>query len=129
MNSLRDKNRSQRVAGSPATATEVTAVGAATRPPWLITTDNSVTIQIVARPGSSRRGIARQEPRGLIIALHSPPEKGRANDELIDYLAALLGTPRTAIAIVRGHTGRVKTVRIMTRDSLRVAGILLGAIP
>lgn len=79
---------------------------------WLARGENWVTIEIVARPGASRRGLVRLDPRGLIIALNAAPEKGKANDELIAYLARTLKVARSTIAIVRGDTSRRKTVRI-----------------
>ena len=72
----------------------------ATVPAWLTRGSGCVTLHVIARPASSQRRILRSEPRGLIVALNSPPEKGKANGELIDFLARLLKVPRSAIAIV-----------------------------
>jgi uncharacterized protein len=92
--------------------------------PWLALGDHGVTIEIVARPGTSRRGIVRLDPRGLIVALNSAPEKGKANNELIEYLARELKVARSTIAIVRGETSRRKTVRIEPCDPASIAGRL-----
>jgi uncharacterized protein len=83
---------------------------------WLVLGDNGVTIEIVARPGAPRRGIVRIDPRGLIIAVNAAPERGKANHELIEYLARELHVARSAIAIVRGETSRDKSVRIEPCD-------------
>jgi len=91
---------------------------------WLALGENRVTIEIVARPGAARRGIVRLDPRGLIIALNSAPEKGKANDELIEYLARELKVARWAIAIVRGAASRRKTVRIEPCDAATIAAHL-----
>jgi uncharacterized protein (TIGR00251 family) len=72
----------------------------------------SLTVEIVARPGASRRRIVRIDPRGLVVALNSAPEKGKANDELIEFLARALKIPRSSFQIVRGETSRHKTIRI-----------------
>lgn len=95
--------------------------------PWLSWESNSVTIQVVARPGASRRRIISVDPRGVVVALNSPPEKGRANDELIDFLARLASVPRSTIKIVRGDTSRHKTIRMTVRDPSKVAAVLLAA--
>jgi uncharacterized protein len=90
-------------------------VRAGTRPgpnPWLVLGEIRVTIEIVARPGAPRRGIVRVDSRGLIVALNSAPEQGKANNELIEYLARELKVARSAIAIVRGGTSRHKSVRV-----------------
>jgi uncharacterized protein len=91
---------------------------------WLALGEGTVTIEIVARPGASRRRIVRLDPRGLIIALNSAPEKGKANDELIEFLARELKVARSAIAIVRGETSRRKTVRIEPCDPASIAARL-----
>jgi len=96
--------------------------------PWLVPGNNGVTIEIVARPGVSRRGIVRLDPRGLIVALNSAPEKGKANDELIEYLARELKVARAAIAIVRGETSRHKTVRIEPCDPASIAARLAALV-
>jgi uncharacterized protein len=92
--------------------------------PWLALGERWVTIEIVARPGAARRGIVRRDARGLIIALNSAPEKGKANDELIAYLAGALKAARSTIAVVRGETSRRKTVRIEPCDPSSIAARL-----
>jgi uncharacterized protein YggU (UPF0235/DUF167 family) len=97
-------------------------------PQWLVRGEGFVSLHVVARPGCARPGVLRRDPRGLLIALGSQPSKGRANEELIALLADLLGTPRSSVTIVRGHTTRVKTVRIADPQPFRVAE-LLSAYP
>ena len=80
-----------------------------------------MTIEIVARPGSQRRGLLRVEPRGLVIGLASPAEKGKANDELIAAIAALAEVPRAEVSILRGTSAREKIVRIATAQPTEVA--------
>ncbi|MDD2916861.1 MAG: DUF167 domain-containing protein [Candidatus Gracilibacteria bacterium] len=46
------------------------------------------------------------------IRLKAVPEKGRANDELIRFLAEELGVRKDAIEVVSGATDTVKLVRI-----------------
>ena len=48
------------------------------------------------------------------MALNAPPDKGKANAELIDFLARLIGVPRSAVTIVRGASARQKLLRITT---------------
>jgi uncharacterized protein (TIGR00251 family) len=92
--------------------------------PWLIRGEGFVNLHVVVKPGSAHRGIVRRDPRGLLIALISPPSKGRANEELIELLADLLGTARSSVTIIRGHTARVKTLRIVGPQPARVAELL-----
>jgi uncharacterized protein len=94
---------------------------AATAAQWLACGNGFVTIQILAHPGASQQRIVRLEARGLVVALNSRPDKGKANDELIGLLARTLRVPRTAITIVRGLSTRHKTVRIATADPAGLA--------
>lgn len=96
---------------------------------WISIDAEGVTIRLVARPGSTRRGFVRVEPRGLVVALHSPPDKGRANDELIELLARSLKLPRMAISLIRGGASRAKTVRITSSRPHEVAAALQALIP
>jgi len=46
------------------------------------------------------------------IRVAAPPVAGRANAELIAFLARVLGLPRRQVCLLRGHTSRSKTVSI-----------------
>jgi len=75
------------------------------------------------KPGSAQRRILRRDARGLLIALNSQASKGRANEELIAFLADIVGIPRTSVTIIRGHSARVKTVRIVNPRPAHVAAL------
>jgi uncharacterized protein YggU (UPF0235/DUF167 family) len=92
--------------------------------PWLVSGRDFVDIQIIAKTGSTSRRVVRLDPRGLVVALRSAPIKGEANNELIAFMADLLGTSRTLVTITRGHTARVKTMRIVNPAPVRVAELL-----
>lgn len=83
-----------------------------------------VTIEVTARPGASRRGVISVSGERLVVGIHSGPQKGKANDELIEYLAGELRVPRSALLIVRGATSRRKTIRIVTHDPAKAASRL-----
>lgn len=89
----------------------------ASTPSWLRSAADSVTIEVLARPGSPRRGILRVESRGIVIGIRSPAEKGKANDELIATVAEVAEVPRSAVSIIRGVGARAKVVRIAATDS------------
>jgi uncharacterized protein (TIGR00251 family) len=56
----------------------------------------------------------------LKVQLTAPPVDGAANEALVELLAKRLGRRRGDVAIVRGHSGRKKTIRVAgsTRDAL-----------
>ncbi|WP_423964653.1 DUF167 domain-containing protein [Candidatus Binatus sp.] len=89
---------------------------------------DEVVIEVTARPGASRRGVIGVSAERLLIGVNSRPEKGKANDELIEYLAHELRVPRSALLIVRGETSRRKTIRIITHEPARIASRLRQTI-
>ncbi|PIW79608.1 MAG: hypothetical protein COV80_04030 [Parcubacteria group bacterium CG11_big_fil_rev_8_21_14_0_20_48_46] len=46
------------------------------------------------------------------IAVAAPPEKGKANKELIIFLSGFFGVSRSSVELVYGHASRVKKVII-----------------
>jgi uncharacterized protein (TIGR00251 family) len=67
-------------------------------------------VQVVPRASRDRVGPIVGER--LKVQLTAPPVDGAANDALRTLLAKALSVPRSAVTIVRGETGRKKTVRI-----------------
>jgi uncharacterized protein (TIGR00251 family) len=92
--------------------------------PWMRVSVDELIIEVTARPGASRCGVTGVSGERLAIGVNARPEKGKANDELIEYLARELRVPRSALLIVRGETARGKTIRIVTHEPARVASRL-----
>src|SRR5258708_301257 len=92
--------------------------------PWMRVSIDEVVIEVTARPGSSRLGVIGVSGVRLLVAIHSRPDKGKANDELIEYLAHEMRVPRSALLIVRGETSRRKTFRIVTHEPIKVSSRL-----
>jgi uncharacterized protein (TIGR00251 family) len=92
--------------------------------PWMRVSVDEVIIEVSARPGASRCGVIGVSGERLAIGVNSRPEKGKANEELIEYLARAMRVPRAALLIVRGETSRRKTIRIVTHEPARVASRL-----
>ena len=92
--------------------------------PWMRVSVDEVMLEVAVRPGASRRGVVGMSADRLVIALNSRPEKGAANEELIDLLAREIRVPRSAIMIVRGETARRKTLRIITHEPAKAASRL-----
>jgi len=76
----------------------------------------AVIIEIKVVPGSGRSG-CKLEGKRLKCFLKSPPEKGKANKELVSYLAKMLNLPTRAIIIMTGATTPLKRVQIDTEKS------------
>jgi uncharacterized protein len=49
---------------------------------------------------------------GWKVRVAAPPERGKANEALVAFLAATLDVPARTISIVSGHGGRDKLVEL-----------------
>lgn len=58
------------------------------------------------------------------IALAAPPVEGRANEELISYLADLLDVPKSAVEVIAGEHSRNKVVRVRGCSTAQVQNAL-----
>ncbi len=78
-----------------------------------------ITIKVTP---SSGRSTCQIDKNGMVkCSLKSPPEKGKANEELIRLVAQMLDLPRTDVSILLGKTARTKTVLIQTsKDEFEV---------
>ena len=74
--------------------------------------DGSITLTIHALPGAKRTEVAGVHGDCLKIRLAAPAVEGRANDTLIAFLAKSFGVPRRNVTLLRGESGRRKTLRI-----------------
>lgn len=77
-----------------------------------------MNVKVIPRGGTDRV----EGPHGdaLKIRLNAPPVDGKANAALIRFLADQLDLPVSAIAILRGETGRNKTLRLAGRTAADV---------
>ncbi len=75
-------------------------------------------IDIKVIPSSGRSKWMLDKSGQLKCYLKSPPEKGRANRELIKNLAKVLGITQESVKIIAGATSRKKKVRISLDISL-----------
>ena len=91
--------------------------GSSTDDAWRrVDADGSLTLTIHAQPGAKRTevvGIHGQGSQaGLRLRLAAPPVDGKANAELLRFLADAFGVPLRNVTLLRGEGSRRKTVRI-----------------
>jgi hypothetical protein len=72
----------------------------------------SIVLALHVQPGASRTEVAGQHGDALKIRLAAPPVDGKANAELLRYLAEAFGVPLRQVMLVRGDASRRKLVRI-----------------
>ncbi|MDA8169955.1 MAG: DUF167 domain-containing protein [Nitrospiraceae bacterium] len=75
-------------------------------------TGRGITFRVKVEPRSSRRKVMGIHEGALKVKLTSPPVEGKANEELIEFLADLLGVRKSDIKILRGGSSKQKTVEV-----------------
>ena len=77
-------------------------------------------LRVRASPGASRNEVQGVREGELWVRVAAAPEKGRANRELIAYLARLIGIPRSSLALASGESSRHKRLVL---DRAALAGL------
>jgi uncharacterized protein (TIGR00251 family) len=73
---------------------------------------NAVVFSVKVVPRSSKTAVAGVLGGMLKVKLAAAPEKGKANESLVEFLADTLGVKKNTITITSGHTSPVKTILI-----------------
>jgi len=89
-------------------------------------TKNGVTVFAKIVPGSSKTSIAGILGGMIKIKIASPPEKGKANKELISFLSKKLGLRKNDISIVSGETNPVKQIQIIGVDKSQIQNLVVN---
>jgi uncharacterized protein (TIGR00251 family) len=97
--------------------------------------DGAIELDVQAVPRSSRDEVGKPHGDRLKLHVRAPPVEGEANEAIVRLLADVLDLPRQAITLLRGQTGKRKTLKItgLELDAVRRAlglallGVLAGA--
>ena len=77
-------------------------------------------------PGAAANKIMGWNAGILKVRIKAPPEKGKANKELIRFLAKLLDIAPANIDLISGESSRNKRVRIREMTGSAVRQVLTG---
>ncbi len=86
--------------------------------------EGAITFNVQVVPRASRERLGPLLGDRLKVQLCAPPVDGAANEALRALLAKVLGVARRDVEIVRGETGRKKTVRVVGASRARLLGIV-----
>ncbi|HEY8994715.1 MAG TPA: DUF167 domain-containing protein [Lacunisphaera sp.] len=84
------------------------------------------TLELKIIPNAPRNEIVGWLGSALKVKVHAPALEGRANDELLAFLAEHLDLPRRSVTLLRGDKSRQKIVRIAGQDLSEVKARLLA---
>lgn len=75
-------------------------------------------IALKVTPGARRNEILGWEEdypqigRVLRVKIAAPPVEGKANKEIVTFMAKTLSIPKSAVELLRGSTGRIKLIQL-----------------
>ncbi len=86
---------------------------------------DDLLVDIEVSPGSGRFEIASYDEwrKRLVVKVKSPPEKGKANREIMKEFSKICGKD---VEIISGHKSRHKTLRIYGMDPEAFLSLLQG---
>jgi len=77
-------------------------------------------IKIYLQPKASKNQIVGPYRDGIKVRVTAPPVEGKANEELLRFLAKEWRISLSHIEMIRGHHSREKTLRISGDENLDV---------
>ena len=79
---------------------------------WFRITNESVHIDLKVRAGASKTCITGIADKRLCVRIAAPPEDGKANACLCEFLAKTLGCAKRDVVLVKGEKSRLKTITV-----------------
>jgi len=81
--------------------------------------ESPLRLRVRVVPGARRSEVVGRLGDAWKVRIAAPPERGRANDELVALLARTLRVPRSSVRVARGHTSGQKLVEVqhLTREA------------
>ena len=87
--------------------------------PWARAIEGGWDLELRIQPGARRSEVVGALGSALKVRVTAPADGGKANAELVQFLAQKLDVPRRAVAVIRGAHSRTKTVRVTGDVELR----------
>ncbi len=72
----------------------------------------TIVLALHVQPGATRTEVAGRHGEAIKVRLAAPPVDGKANAELLRFLADAFGAPLRDVMLVRGAASRQKVVRV-----------------
>ncbi len=87
--------------------------------------DGAVVVAVRVQPRASRDEVAGEMNGALKIRLQAPPVEDRANEALVEFVARLLKTPKSAVRILSGERSRSKRLEIRGATRQQILALLM----
>ncbi|MHA1531130.1 MAG: DUF167 domain-containing protein [Candidatus Heimdallarchaeota archaeon] len=89
--------------------------------------ENNVVLQLQVKPNSKKQKIVVDSlDKKITIFIKAQPDKGKANKELLKFLAKILEKTTSDISIIAGQTSRDKTIIVKNDTKQNVERKIIG---
>jgi len=87
--------------------------------------EGAVTFLVRVQPRASKDEISGEMAGALKVRLRAPALEDRANEALVEFLAQLLKTPKSAVRILSGERSRTKRIEIRGVTQQQILALLV----
>lgn len=84
-------------------------------------------LAVRASPGSRKQGVTGVHGSRLKVAVHAAPEKGKANQAILEVLAEAFKLKRSQVVLKSGETSQAKSVLLIGITPEQVQAMLTAA--
>jgi len=78
---------------------------------------DSIHIELKVIPGAGKNEFGGIRDGRLYVRITSPPENGRANENLRRFISDSFGCTKSSIKIIKGEKSRIKTIMISSANN------------
>ncbi|SRR2546426_7853553 len=90
--------------------------------------EGTVIFSVRVQPRAKKDEIAGEMGGALKVRLRAPAVEDRANEALVEFLAQLLKTPRSAVRILSGERNRTKRIEIYGVTRQQILALLVQEV-
>jgi len=90
--------------------------------------EGTVIFSVRVQPRAKKDEIAGEMGGALKVRLRAPAVEDRANEALVEFLAQLLKTPRSAVRILSGERSRTKRIEIYGVTRQQILALLVQEV-
>src|SRR6267154_41483 len=90
--------------------------------------EGTVIFSVRVQPRAKKDEIAGEMGGALKVRLRAPAVEDRANEALVEFLAPLLKTPRSAVRILSGESSRKKRIGIYGVPRQQILALLVQEV-
>ena len=90
--------------------------------------EGTVIFSVRVQPRASKDEIAGEMGGALKVRLRAPAVEDRANEALVEFLAQLLKTPRSAVRILSGERSRTKRIEVYGITRQQILALLVQEV-